>query len=81
MYAGAAPATYFPHLKYDFDQMSVRFGDLEGVADMGLLDISNDCGGLDAAYVSLKCGNVLSTGNDVKGRWNVSEELYMNISE
>lgn len=48
---------------------------------MGLLDISNDCGGLDAAYVSLKCGNVLSTGNDVKGRWNVSEELYMNISE
>ncbi|OXC67291.1 hypothetical protein AYX13_04209 [Cryptococcus neoformans] len=81
VYAGAAPATYFPHLKYDFDQMSVRFGDLEGVADMGLLDISNDCGGLDAAYVSLKCGNVLSTGNDVKGRWNVSEELYMNISD
>lgn len=61
--------------------MSVRFGDLEGIANMGSLDISNSCGGLSAGYVSLKGGNVMSTGSDVNGKWNVSEELYMNISE
>lgn len=61
--------------------MSVRFGDLGGVADMGSLDILNSCGGLSAGYVSLKSGNIMSTGSDVNGKWNVTEELHMNISE
>ncbi|WVQ76683.1 hypothetical protein IAR50_006357 [Cryptococcus sp. DSM 104548] len=79
VYQQDTPFTYFPSLSFGLDHMHLRLGDLEGIAQFGELNLSNDSGGVSAKYVTLQSGNIEAKG-DVGGQWNVSEGLYVNVS-
>ncbi|WVO15747.1 hypothetical protein L204_103409 [Cryptococcus depauperatus] len=76
-----APPVYFPMFTFNADQMSMKFGNLDQVIEFGDLDIDTKCGAINAEHVTLKTGNVVSKGFDFVGRWNVSEELRVNVSD
>ncbi|ODO03023.1 hypothetical protein I350_05867 [Cryptococcus amylolentus CBS 6273] len=79
IYNQDAPFTYFPSLSFGLDYMHLSLGDLEGIAQFGELNLSNDSGGVSAGYVALQAGNIEAKG-DIRGQWNVSEGIFVNVS-
>ncbi|OXG96914.1 hypothetical protein C369_07439, partial [Cryptococcus neoformans A5-35-17] len=79
IYNQDAPFTYFPSLSFGLDYMHLSLGDLEGIAQFGELNLSNDSGGVSAGYVALQAGNIEAKG-DIRGQWNVSEGIFWKHS-
>lgn len=63
------------------DKMGVRVGDLSGIADFGIWNVTSDRGGAVVDYVAAERVWVQTAENAVRGRFNVSKSLYINSTE
>jgi hypothetical protein len=68
-------------LDIDVDRMNVVMGDLEGILEMGSFTFNTGRGSFYAEHLTAQKATVLSAYNDVRGTFNVSESLLVNVSE
>ncbi|KAK8853502.1 hypothetical protein IAR55_004209 [Kwoniella newhampshirensis] len=80
-YQASSPPIYFPSLELNLDRMEVRFGDTTSAAEFGSLGIETGRGGMNAGYIAAKNAAIIAADNPVRGRWNVSEALWINVTD
>ncbi|WVQ66817.1 uncharacterized protein L199_005008 [Kwoniella botswanensis] len=81
MYSANTPPTNLPSFSLDAEHMIVRLGKLNNVASFDLLNLETGRGGVYANYAQVTKGSVVAFSGDVKGTWNVSEALIVNVTD
>ena len=72
---------YLPSVTLDVDRMTVRFGDMENIADFGAINVTSGRGGVTSGYVAAKTIDISTSQNSVRGTYNVSESFVVNNTE
>lgn len=65
----------------DVDRMNVIMGDLGGVLDIGRFDLWTGRGSFYAAHLNAQEVSIYSSYNDVRGTFNITESIVVNVTE
>jgi hypothetical protein len=71
---------YLPSVSVDVERMAVRFGSMDHIG-FGLWNVTSGRGGVTVDYVSAENVSVVTGENAVRGMWNVSGSIYVNVTE
>ncbi|WRT69922.1 uncharacterized protein IL334_006913 [Kwoniella shivajii] len=81
LFSGHSPALEFPSFSVNSDHMAIRLGNLNNIASFDSLNLTTYRGTVTTNYVQTKNAVVTAVEGDVKGIWNVSDSLLVNITE
>lgn len=81
-YAGAiANPLWLDSFTVDVDRMNMIIGELDGILEIGRFSLTSNRGSFYAGHLVAQEATIYSSFNDVRGTFNVSESLLVNITE
>ncbi|WWC72319.1 uncharacterized protein I206_106281 [Kwoniella pini CBS 10737] len=80
-YSPQSPYSTLPSFSLDADQMVVRLGNLNNVAAFTALNLDTCRGGVQVNYAKAKKASVVAFEGSVRGTWNISESLVVNVTD
>lgn len=63
------------------DRMNTIIGDLDGILDFGRFTLNTGRGSFWAEHLTAQAASIFSSYNDVRGTFNISESLIVNVTE
>ncbi|WVW86498.1 hypothetical protein I302_108547 [Kwoniella bestiolae CBS 10118] len=80
-YNAQTPSLEIPSFSLDAEHMVVRLGKLSNVVSFDTLNLDTNRGGVEATYAQVKKGSIVAFEGNVRGTWNVSETLIVNVTD
>ncbi|WWC64911.1 uncharacterized protein I303_107525 [Kwoniella dejecticola CBS 10117] len=80
-YTPQSPYQTLPSFSLDAEQMVVRLGNLNNVASFTALNLDTCRGGVQVNYARAKKASIVAFEGSVRGTWNISESLIVNVTE
>lgn len=82
VYAGAlSNPLWLDSFDVNVDRMNLIVGDLDGIMDFGRFGLTTGRGSFYAVHLTAEEASIFSAYNDVKGTFNVSDSLVVNVTE
>lgn len=63
------------------DKMSIRFGNMQRLVNVGNWGVNTGRGAIDVAYLSAFNATAVSGGGSIRGMFNISQTLNLNTTE
>jgi hypothetical protein len=81
-YAGAiAHPLWLNSFGITVDRMNTIIGNLDGILEFGRFNFNTGRGSFSAGHLTAQEASIFSSYNDVRGTFNVSESLVVNVTE
>lgn len=82
VYAGAISSPlWLDSFNVNVDRMNMIIGDLDGILEMGRFSLNTGRGSFYAAHLTAQEASIYSSFNDVRGTFNVTDSLIVNVTE
>ncbi|WWC92035.1 uncharacterized protein L201_006989 [Kwoniella dendrophila CBS 6074] len=81
LYGPNTPPLDLPSFSLSADNMVVNFGNLNNVVSFDSLNLDTMRGGVDVTNAQAKRASIVAYDGHVKGTWNVTETLIVNVTE
>jgi hypothetical protein len=81
-YAGLmSNALWLDSVNVNVDRMNMIIGDLSGLLELGRFSLATGRGSFYAGHLNAQETSIYSSYNDVRGTFNVTDALIVNVTE